>query len=48
MVPVVPFSEIGKAGAAMVRGKRVGSIPAETAVIHTEEGGSTPTPTLHI
>lgn len=26
--------------------KRVGSIPAETAVVQTEEGGSTPTPTL--
>jgi hypothetical protein len=46
-VPVVPFTEIGRAGAGMVRGQRVGSIPAETAVIHTEEGGSTPTPTLH-
>jgi hypothetical protein len=46
-VPVLPFSEIGRAGAAMVRGQRVGSIPAETAVLQTEEGGSTPTPTLH-
>jgi hypothetical protein len=51
-VPVIPFSEIRKAGAAMYRGVRdprfsVGSIPAETAVFPTEEGGSTPTPTLH-
>lgn len=46
-VPVIPYSEIGRVGAAMARGKRVGSIPAETSVrIHTEEGGSTPTPTL--
>ena len=46
-VPVLPFSEISRMGACMVRGKRVGSIPAETSVPHTEEGGSTPTPTLH-
>jgi len=46
-VPVVPYAEIGRAGAAMVRGKRVGSIPAETTVLQTGEGGSTPTPTLH-
>ncbi len=45
-VPVLPFSEIGRAGAAMVRGQRVGSIPAETTVFPTGEGGSTPTPTL--
>jgi len=47
-VPVLPYSAIAAAGAGMVRGKRVGSIPAETAVIHTEEGGSTPTPTLQV
>jgi hypothetical protein len=46
-VPVVPFTEIGRAGAAMIRGQRVGSIPAETTVSQTGEGGSTPTPTLH-
>src|SRR5215831_8775112 len=45
-VPVIAYSEIHRAGAAMSRGRRVGSIPAETAVLHTEEGGSTPTPTL--
>jgi len=43
-VPIVPFAEIRRVGASMYRG--VGSIPAETAVLHTEEGGSTPTPTL--
>ena len=45
-VPVLPFTEIGRAGAAMVRGQRVCSIPAETPVSHTGEGGSTPTQTL--
>ena len=45
-VPILPFTEIRRAGAAMVRGQRVGSIPAETTVLHTGEGGSTPTPTL--
>jgi hypothetical protein len=46
-VSEMSYAEIGKTGAAMVRGKRVGSIPAETSVSnHTEEGGSTPTPTL--
>jgi hypothetical protein len=46
-VPVLPYSAIAEAGARMVRGKRVGSIPGETAVRNpTEEGGSTPTPTL--
>lgn len=46
-VPVLPFTEIGRAGAAMIRGQRVGSIHGETTVIPTGEGGSTPTPTLH-
>lgn len=46
MVPVIPFSEILKAGAAMVRGKRVGSIQGETAAVQAAEGGSIPTPTL--
>jgi hypothetical protein len=46
-VPVIPYSEIRQVGAAMARGKRVGSIPAETTVLNrTGEGGSTPTPTL--
>jgi hypothetical protein len=48
-VPVLPFSEIDRAGARMYRGVRpsgVGSIPAETPEVHSEEGGSTPTPTL--
>jgi hypothetical protein len=45
-VPVLPFTEINRAGAAMIRGKRVGSIPAETPVPQIGEGGSTPTPTL--
>ena len=46
--PVLPFSEIARAGASMYRGQRyrVGSAPADTAVLPTEEGGSTPTPTL--
>jgi hypothetical protein len=46
-VPVIPFTEIGRAGAAMIRGQRVGSVPADTSVSPTGEGGSTPTPTLH-
>jgi hypothetical protein len=46
-VPVLPFTEISRTGAAMIRGKRVGSIPAETPVPQIGEGGSTPTPTLH-
>jgi hypothetical protein len=45
-VPVLPYSAIAEAGARMVRGISVGSIPGETAVHQTEEGGSTPTPTL--
>jgi hypothetical protein len=48
-VPVLAYSAIASAGARMVRGERFGSIPAETAVTNpTEEGGSTPTPTLQI
>lgn len=46
MVPVIPFSEILKAGAAMVRGKRVGSVQGDTAAVQAEKGGSIPTPTL--
>jgi len=45
-VPVLPYSAVREAGAAMIRGRRVGSIPAETTVSPTGEGGSTPTPTL--
>ena len=46
-VPVLPYSAIAEAGARMVRGIRVGSISGETAaLVHAEEGGSTPTPTL--
>ncbi len=45
-VPIVPFSEIARVGASMIRGQRVGSIPAETTAPHAVEGGSTPTPTL--
>jgi hypothetical protein len=48
-VPVIPFSEVGKRGASMYRGKsitRAGSDTKDTSVNHTEEGGSTPTPAL--
>lgn len=45
-VPIIPYSAIGEMGARMVRGKRVGSIQAETAAVLAEEGGSIPTPTL--
>jgi hypothetical protein len=45
-VPVLPYSAIARANARMIRGQRVGSIPAETAADPAEEGGSTPTPTL--
>lgn len=48
-VPIIPFSEIEKRGAAMYRGKpisRAGSDTKDTSEYHSEEGGSTPTPAL--
>jgi len=45
-VPVLPYAAIREAGAAMARGKRVGSVQGDTAVVQTEKGGSIPTPTL--
>lgn len=50
-VPILPFSEIGRRGAGMYRGKpvsRAGSIDADASVHQPEEGGSTPTPALHL
>lgn len=50
-VPVLPFSEIEKRGAGMYRGKptkRAGGDTKDTAGHHPAEGGSTPTPALHL
>jgi hypothetical protein len=45
-VPIIPFSEIGKRGARMYLGKRVGSDTVDTSAVQAGEGGLTPTPTL--
>lgn len=46
-VPVIPFEEIGRRGAAMYRGqKRVGSSTDDAPSVHEGEGGLIPTPTL--
>jgi len=48
-VPIIPFEEIEKRGAAMYRGKsisRAGSDTKDTADVQSAEGGSTPTPAL--
>ena len=47
-VEPVPYSAIKDMGAAMYRGQRVGSIGDDAACIQQEEGGATPTPTLHL
>lgn len=48
-VPVIPFSEIARRGAAMYKGKpisRAGSDTKDTPANHAGEGGSLPTPAL--
>jgi len=45
-VPVIPFNEIGRRGARMYKGKRVGSDTSDTPGVQPVEGGATPTPTL--
>ncbi len=46
-VPILPFSEISRRGAAMYRGEpRAGSVDGDTSTFHVEEGGSIPTPAL--
>lgn len=48
-VPILPYSDITKAGAGMYLGKaRAGSIVADAPAILAGEGGSIPTPALHI
>lgn len=48
-VPILPFSEIKRRGASMYLGKpRAGSDTSDTPVIHTGEGGSSPTPALSV
>jgi len=48
-VPILPFSEIEKRGAGMYRGKpRAGSVRGDTSADQVEEGGSSPTPALHL
>jgi hypothetical protein len=42
-VPIMPFSEIAKAGATMYRGQRPGSIVSDVSDFRSEEGGATPT-----
>jgi hypothetical protein len=49
--PELPFSEIERVGAGMYKGKKVsraGSIDADASGLQPEEGGSTPTPALHL
>lgn len=46
-VPILPFSEIEKRGAAMYKGQpRATSIVSDASVVQTEEGGATPTVAL--
>jgi hypothetical protein len=49
-VPILPFSEIQKRGAGMYLGKpkRAGSDTTDTAPFQGAEGGSIPTPALHL
>lgn len=49
-VPIIPFDEIERRGAAMYRGQaisRAGSDTKDTAGLQPAKGGSTPTPALH-
>lgn len=45
-VPILPFSEIDRAGARMYLGKRAGSIANDVPGFQSGEGGATPTPAL--
>jgi len=46
-VPIIPFSEIARRGAAMYRGQsRAGSVDSDTSAYQAEEGGAIPTPAL--
>lgn len=51
-VPILPFSEIDKRGAGMYKGKqrvlRAGSVRGDTPPVQGGEGGSSPTPALHL
>jgi len=47
-VPILPFSEITKRGASMYKGQpRVTSIDSDASGNQSEEGGASPTVTLH-
>ena len=47
--PILPFSEIVRRQAGMYKGRpSAGSIVADASAIHAEEGGSIPTPVLHL
>lgn len=46
-VPILPFSEIARAGARMYRGQRLGGVEVDAPAIHAGEGGASPTPSLH-
>ncbi len=46
-VPILPFSEISRRGAAMYRGEsRAGSVDSDTPAIHAGEDGAVPIPAL--
>lgn len=49
-VPILPFSEISRRGAGMYLGKtkRAGGDTTDTAGLQPAEGGSIPTPALHL
>ena len=51
-VPILPFSEIDRRGAGMYKGKqrvlRAGSVRGDTLPVQGGEGGSSPTPALHV
>ncbi len=48
-VPEIPYSEIDRIGASMYRGRvRAGSKAVVAPVVQTGEGGSIPTPALHL
>lgn len=45
-VPVLPFSEIDKAGASMYRGRRAGGVGSNTPADQVGTSGASPTPAL--
>ena len=47
-VPIIPYSQIARRGAMMVRGARVASIQADAPEHHSGEGGAAPTATLQL